>query len=104
MKNKTKRLEYRFYQSGELLVEMLPLATPEKVIKLRFRTRDYTGPNESPGTTPWVTFSIGAMRSFSEQLQSAINAAEGWEHGQHSPSIDTAGVEAKLVPGDADPE
>jgi hypothetical protein len=74
------------------------------VIKLRFRTRDISGSDQSFGATPWATFSMSAMRSFAEQIGAVINATEAWEHGQHTPSIDTAGVEAKLVPSDADPE
>lgn len=99
-----KTTPYRFYSSAEVLIEELPVEPPQKVIKLRFRTNDVGANGQSPGTTPWVTIPVFALRGLLAQLASVANTAENWEPGQAAPSTDQPGITSRVLAPGVEPD
>lgn len=84
-----KSLPLRFFEQGELYVEDLPGTGGKltRLVRMRFKTIDIVGQQESPGVTPWVTFTPEGLEQLSAQLAAVAESAKQWKQGETPPAI-----------------
>lgn len=82
----------RLFAQAEVYVEdhELPDGRKERLVRLRFRTKDLgKGGKSSPGTTPWVYMNASMLDQFSSQLATIAAVAKTWQSG---PDVSALGV------------